>query len=463
MTHIINGTLICPHGPVSASLSFEGGVISHIGAEIPLSAGDEIIDAEGCLVFPGFIDAHTHLDMESGTVVTADDFKTGSRAALSGGTTTIVDFATQKKGGTLTEALRQWHEKAAGKSSCNYAFHMAICDWTPKVRAELHDIVRAGVTSFKMYMAYDALRVNDAELLDALLAVRDVGGVLGVHCENGDLINYLCEGLKRSGDLSPSAHPKSRPPAVEAEAVNRLLSISRLANWPVHIVHLSSKAAMDEVRRARSEGVRVFVESCPQYLLLDDSRYDLPDFEGAKYVMSPPLRSRADRAALVTALKNGELDSIATDHCSYSFKNQKTLGRDDFTMIPNGAPGIEHRPSLMYSGFVETGHISAVQMNRLLSENPARLFGMFPKKGALVTGADADFVIWNPRIRQKISAEAQYQNTDYTPYEGVEVTGRADRVILGGKTVVLESKVVLENTGRYIPRKANPDLRIGLC
>lgn len=463
MIYIENGTLICPHGPVKASLAVDGGCITAIGQGFEPLPKDERIDASGCLVFPGFIDAHTHLDMDSGVTTTADDFTTGSRAAISGGTTTIVDFATQTRGGSLQEALESWHAKADGKTSCDYGFHMAICDWNPDVRDELPVMVRAGVTSFKMYMAYDALAVDDAALLDALCAIRDVGGVLGVHCENGRLIDQLTAQLKQAGQMSPAAHPKSRPPEVEAEAVNRLLNISQLADWPVHIVHISSRAAMQEVRRARMRGQRVYVESCPQYLLLDDSRYGLPGFEGAKYVMSPPLRSQEDRDFLCMALAGDEIDTISTDHCSYRYEDQKMMGREDFSKIPNGGPGIEHRPALIYNHFIQNGAMSAVHMNRLLSENPARLFGMFPKKGAILQGADADLVIWNPNAKQVISAASQYQNTDYTPYEGMEVCGRADWVLLGGKTVVREGRVVLENTGRYLPRSTNPGLRMGIA
>ena len=409
-------------------------------------------EAAGCLVFPGFIDAHTHLDMDSGTTVTADDFASGSRAAACGGTTTLVDFATQERGGTLTDALDAWHRKAEGKCACNYAFHMAVTDWNEQTRAELPRMFERGVTSFKAYYAYDNLRLDDAQMYDLLSALRPFGGVLGVHCENGTLVNRLQRQQLDRGVTGPEGHPASRPPVVEAEAIRRLCAVAKLADSPVHIVHLSSAEGLEEVRRARASGQKVWVETCPQYLLLDESRYHLEGFEGAKYVMSPPLRSPADREALRAAVLGGEIDTISTDHCSYRFGDQKALGRDDFTNIPNGAPGIEHRPALIYTSFVASGLMTEAQMCRLLSENPAKLFGMWPRKGRLAQGADADITVWDPQARWVIRAEAQHQNVDYTPYEGFEAAGRARAVYVGGQLAAKDGEPSGASAGRYVKR-----------
>lgn len=452
MTIIQHGTLVLPDGLMQGDLAFENGVITRIAPAIEAGAGDAVCEAAGCLVFPGFIDAHTHLDMDSGTTVTADDFASGSRAAACGGTTTLVDFATQERGGTLTDALDAWHRKAEGKCACNYAFHMAVTDWNEQTRAELPRMFERGVTSFKAYYAYDNLRLDDAQMYDLLSALRPFGGVLGVHCENGTLVNRLQREQLEKGVTGPAGHPASRPPVVEAEAIRRLCAVAKLADSPVHIVHLSSAEGLEEVRRARAAGQKVWAETCPQYLLLDESLYQLEGFEGAKYVMSPPLRSPADREALRAAVLGGEIDTISTDHCSYRFSDQKALGRDDFTRIPNGAPGIEHRPALIYTSFVASGLMTAAQMCRLLSENQAKLFGMWPHKGQLAQGADADITVWDPQARWVIRAEAQHQNVDYTPYEGFEAAGRARAVYVGGQLAAKDGEPSGASAGRYVKR-----------
>ena len=452
MTIIQHGTLVLPDGLMQGDIAFENGVITRIAPAIEAGAGDAVCEAAGCLVFPGFIDAHTHLDMDSGTTVTADDFASGSRAAACGGTTTLVDFATQERGGMLRDALDAWHRKAEGKCACNYAFHMAVTDWNEQTRAELPQMFERGVTSFKAYYAYDNLRLDDAQMYDLLSALRPFGGVLGAHCENGTLVNRLQREQLEKGVTGPAGHPASRPPVVEAEAIRRLCAVAKLADSPVHIVHLSSAEGLEEVRRARASGQKVWAETCPQYLLLDESLYQLEGFEGAKYVMSPPLRSPADREALRAAVLGGEIDTISTDHCSYRFSDQKALGRDDFTRIPNGAPGIEHRPALIYTSFVASGLMTAAQMCRLLSENQAKLFGMWPHKGQLAQGADADITVWDPQARWVIRAEAQHQNVDYTPYEGFEAAGRARAVYVGGQLAAKDGEPSGASAGRYVKR-----------
>jgi len=450
MKIIKNGILVSPSKTEKGDIRIQEGKIVEIASNITPSIEDEVYNAAGCYVFPGFIDGHTHFDMFNGVINTADDFRTGTRAAVIGGTTTIVDFATQDKGQTLKEAYDIWMKKAKDKSSCNYRFHMAISDWNEDIKKEMDTMPDLGVTSFKMYMAYDALLSNDAQILACLKKIKEINGVLGVHCENGPLLNELKHELLEKGMTSPSAHPLSRPDIVEAEAINRLAYISELAEHPVNIVHLSSLAGLNEIRKARSRNQEITVETCPQYLLLDDSFYDLDNFEGAKYVLSPPLRKKADSQALIKAIVDGEIDTIATDHCSYNFKGDKELGKDNFTKIPNGGPGVEHRPQLIYTYLVDAGHIDVARMCELLSTNPAKRYGMYPEKGILQVGSDADIVIFNPNYEGIITKEKQLQNVDYTPYEGFSVKGLAQTVFVNGECAVNDGKIEKENQGTYV-------------
>ncbi|WP_312640388.1 dihydropyrimidinase [Hydrogenoanaerobacterium sp.] len=452
MSKIIKGgTIVTPKGSFAADLRIEDNKIAEIAEQLPAD-GAEVLDATGCLLFPGFIDAHTHFDMSTGTALTADNFHSGTRGAIVGGTTTIVDFATQEKGETLVQALKNWHAKADGVSSCDYAFHMAISDWNPSVRNEIDTMVAEGVTSFKLYLAYDNLRVSDGELYEILKCVRDVHGIIGVHCENGDLVNEMIAEKRAAGELTPAAHPASRPDFVEAEAVSRYLYIAEASDAPVNIVHLSTKLGFDEVLKARAKGQKVYVETCPHYLMLDESRYNLENFESAKYVCSPPLRKKEDQQCLWTALKNNDIDTVSTDHCSFNFKKQKEQGRDDFSKIPNGMPGVEHRPAVMYTYGVCENRITKEQMAAQLSENTARLFGMYPQKGAMLAGSDADIVVWDPSFKGTITAQHMQQNVDYTPYEGLAVTGRPKAVFLRGQQVVQDGEVIAEHCGAYVHR-----------
>ena len=449
---IQNGTLICPEGPVKADLRVEGDKIVEIGPGLP-AGGSRVLDAEGKLVFPGFIDTHTHLEMNKGKPnETADGWASGTLAALAGGTTTVLDFAEPERGASLASALETWHGRAEGAASCHYGFHMTIKDWHTIVRAELADMERAGITSYKIYFAYDNLRVSDGTALEVVRAVGERGGIVGCHCENGDLVAAGIEAQKAAGNLGPSAHPLSRPAAVEAEAVNRWLAIGELAGYPVNIVHLSAARSLDAVRAARARGQALYVETCPQYLLLDEGKYGLPGFEGAKFVLSPPLRGRGDVDALWAGLEAGEIDTIGTDHCSFHFKGVKELGREDFSKIPNGIPGVEHRPVLLYTAGVAAGRISAHRMMKLLSEQPAKLFGMYPQKGALAVGSDADIVIFDPDDTGRITAAAQHQAVDYTPYEGLETRGRVETVLLSGEMAVEDGRVARTGRGRFVRR-----------
>lgn len=451
-TLIRNGTLVLPTGLTRADLRMDGGKIVELSPSLPV--GDsQIIDAAGRLIFPGFIDTHTHFEMNKGLPnETADDWVSGTRAAVAGGTTCVLDFAESARGESLASALETWHGRADGRASCHYGFHMTIKDWNDDIRAELPQMTAAGVTSYKVYMAYDNLRVSDKVAYEVIGAIGAEGGVVGCHCENGDLVTEGIARQRAMGNLSPAAHPLSRPPAVEAESVNRWLAIAEMAGYPVNIVHLSTLRGLELVRAARLRGQRFYVESCPQYLLLNDSKYILTGFESGKYTLSPPLRGQENCDALWAALTAGEIDTMGTDHCSFHFNGVKTLGRDDFSKIPNGLPGVEHRPVLMYSEGVAKGRLSEVELARCLSEQPAKLFGMYPQKGLIAVGSDADLVIWNPDTRWVITAEEQVQAVDYNPYEGLAVTGKAETVLLLGEVVARDGKPVAEKHGQYVKR-----------
>lgn len=451
-TLLKNGTLVTGERTYQADLLISGKRIEKIEAEIS-AEGAHVIDVTGMLVFPGFIDAHTHFDMDNGVTVTADDFDTGTRSAVAGGTTTILDFATQARGKSLTEAVEIWHKKADGKSHCNYGFHVAITEWNSKTAAEMETMTALGITSYKVYLAYDALRLRDQDIFEVLSEAKQQGAIVGAHCENGDLVDVLIKKQLALGHFGPKAHPASRPDVVEAEAVGRFLTIAGLAKCPVNIVHMSSEMGMAAARLARQQGTTVYVETCPQYLLLEDTLYASPGFEGAKYVISPPLRKTHDREALWTAISTGEVDTVATDHCAFNYKAQKELGKSDFSKIPNGAPGVQARPSLLYTYGVKEGLLSLEAFCRLLSENPAKLYGMYPQKGCLFAGSDADIVVWNPKAKSVIDASTQLSACDYTPFEGMNTTGEAAYVFVNG--VLAAQSGIIKNTyqGEYIARK----------
>ena len=449
---IQNGTLVLPEGPVQADLRMDGGKITQIGPNLP--AGDsQVADAAGKLVFPGFIDTHTHFEMNKGLPnETADDWRTGSMAALAGGTTTVLDFAESQRGCSLASALETWHSRADGVASCHYGFHMTIKDWDPRIQAELKDMTAAGVTSYKVYMAYDNLRLSDGVIYEVLKATAAEGAVVGCHCENGDLVTKGIAEQKAAGHLGTQAHPLSRPPLVEAEAVSRYLSIAELAGAPVNIVHLSTRRGLEAVRAARARGQKLYVETCPQFLLLGLFLLGRRRGLGAKYVFSPPARSKDDQAALWEGIAAGDIDTMGTDHCSFDFHGVKELGRDDFSKIPNGLPGVEHRPALMYHFGVGQGRMTVNDLARLLAEQPAKLFGMWPQKGCLAVGSDADVVIFDPARTWTITAQEQVQAVDYTPYEGMALTGKPEAVFLSGALAARDGKVVLEGQGQFVRR-----------
>ena len=447
-TLIQNGTVVRGAGAEQTDILIENGFIKQIAPGIS-GAAEEVVDARGKLVFAGFIDTHTHFDLDLGITVTADNFITGSRAAILGGTTTVLDFATQDRGMTMQDAFDLWMKKAQG-SSCNYGFHMAISEWNGEHAADVEQMVAQGVTSFKMYMVYDAMRLNDGEIYAALKHMAALGCIAGVHCENYDILNERIHELNSVGMRSPLGHPLSRPNAVEAEAVARLMRIGQLANAPVWVVHLSTREGLEEARRARQRGQEVYLETCPQYLVLDDASYAEPDAE--KYIMSPPLRKPADEDALLGAMGSGEIDVIGTDHCSFMM-SQKALGGGEFSKTPNGGAGVQNRAQLVYTYAVKTGRITLPQMASLLSENAAKLFGMYPNRGVLAEGAEADITIYNPEGVSTISYRTNAHHCDNSPYEGMKVYGSISDVLLGGRHVVKEGRLVQEGKGRFVFRK----------
>lgn len=448
------GTLVNAVDSFQADIRMEGEKILALGKGIE-KAEDQIIPVDGCYLIPGAIDPHTHFDMPAGAIMTADDFLSGTAAAAVGGTTTIIDHITQEKGESLFTAFDKWQQKADGKSYIDYGFHMGITDYHQEIPSEMEQLVKdKGVTSFKLYTAYKHLRVNDGEVFQALKQSKKVGALVCFHCENGDVIDVLIEELKKAGCTGPGCHPLTRPAPTEQEAAFRIITLAEMAGAPAYIVHLSTAVALREVIRAKGRGVEIYGETCPQYLLLDDHYYEAEGFEGAKYVMSPPLRKRSDQAALWLGLQTGALDTVATDHCSFNYQGQKEIGRNDFSKIPGGIPGVEHRPGLLYTYGVETGKITLSQWVALISTNAAKIFGLYPEKGTLAAGSDADIVVWDPRLSYTISAANHKHRVDYTPFEGWRQQGKAKHVFIRGEQVVKDGELSLETPrGRYLFRK----------
>ncbi|MDO4493551.1 MAG: dihydropyrimidinase [Clostridia bacterium] len=449
---IQNGTVVTDGKQFAADVLTENDKILKVAPAIA-EAADKVIDATGMYVLPGFIDTHTHFDLDLGTTITADNFPTGTRAAVKGGTTTVLDFATQDKGMTMQDAYDLWQKKAEG-SSCNYGFHMAVSEWNAERIAEIDNMIRQGVTSFKMYMVYDAMKVNDGEIYDALKRTAAKDCLIGVHCENYDILQQRIRELKAEGRFAPEAHPVSRPNEVEAEAVARLMRTAELAGAPAWVVHLSTKEGLEEAERARARGQEVYLETCPQYIALNDSRYTEPD--AAKFVMSPPLRKDADREAVMGGLADGKIDFIGTDHCSFTME-QKAMGKDDFTKIPNGGAGAENRGELVYTYMVKSGKATIEQMADMLSTNAAKIFGMYPQKGTVSAGSDADLVVFDPNAERTISWKTNLHNCDNSPYEGLTSAGRARDVLVNGVPAVENFELVKEGAGRFVFR--GPSMR----
>lgn len=444
---IKNAFLVFENRVEKGDLLTDGRHIAQAGGTIDASA-DKIIDAEGCYVFPGFIDTHTHFDLEVGSTVTADDFVTGTKAAVVGGTTTVLDFATQERGMTMMDAYRKWQNKAKN-SSCNYGFHMAVSEWNQDRIAEIPLMIENGVTSFKMYMVYDNMRLSDGVIYEAIQRLAKEDCIIGIHCENDDIIKARVRELKAAGKIASRYHAVSRPNIVEADGVGRLMDAAYLAGGPAWVVHLSTKEGLAIARRARERGQEVYLESCPQYLVLEESMYDAPD--GAKFVMSPPLRSIEDQEALLSAMGVGDIDWIGTDHCSFTMA-QKAAGKDDFSKTPNGGAGVQNRAEIVYTRAVKGGYIDMLAMGQLLSTRAAKLFGMYPRKGTLQVGSDADIVIFDPDAPHTIHTATNLHNCDNSPYEGYEAAGRTRDVLLNGTLVVEDSQLVEMGKGEYVHR-----------
>lgn len=461
-TLIKNGRVITAVDDYHGDILIDGETISMIGKELTMEA-DKIIDAKGKLVIPGGVDAHTHMDMPFGGTTSADDFRTGTLAAAHGGTTTIVDFAIQQKNQSILEALDIWHQKAADKTAIDYSFHMIVTDLPHERTGELKQLINnEGVTSFKLFMAYPGvLLVDDATIYRAMSLASDHGAMVCMHAENGIVINEIIDQALKAGKTAPKYHALTRPTKAESEGVNRAIALAEMADSPVYIVHLSCYDALKKVQEARDLGVPAFAETCPQYLFLDYSYYEKEGFEGAKYVMTPALREKWNQDELWTGLRMNDLQVVSTDHCPFCFKDQKQLGKDDFSKIPNGGPGVENRMSLIYNGGVVQNRITVNRFVEITSTNPAKLFGLFPKKGTIAVGSDADIVIFDPDKKVTISAKTHHMNVDYSCYEGFEVQGVAETVLSRGKVVIENGKYTGKaGDGRYIKR-STIDVRQG--
>jgi dihydropyrimidinase len=443
-TLIRRGTIVTATDLYKGDVLVEDEKISTIGTSLDIPA-DRVIDATDRYVIPGGLDAHTHLDMPFGGTTSADDFESGTIAAAFGGTTSIVDFAIQYRGQTLHHAWETWLKKAEGRAAIDYGFHMIATEVNDQIELEMDALVRQGITSFKLFMAYPGVfMLDDASIFRAMLRTGQNGGTICMHAENGGVIDVLVQRALAEGKRAPKYHALTRPARAEGEATHRAIALAEIADVPVYIVHLSAAEALEMVTEARDRGLPAFAETCPQYLFLSYDNYEEPGFEGAKYVMSPPLRDKSTQDRLWRGLAFDDLQAISTDHCPFCMKEQKVLGAGDFSKIPNGAPGIETRMSLVYDGGVRTGRISINRFVELTSTSPARIFGLFPRKGTIAPGSDADIVVFDPEKTVTLSASTHHMKVDYNPYEGRQVTGVPE-------TVLSRGRVIIEN-GRFVGR-----------
>jgi dihydropyrimidinase len=439
---ISGGTVVTSTGTVDADVLVDGEKIVGLferGGEIPARvsrSADRVIDASGRYVLPGGIDAHTHMEMPFGGTHSVDTFETGTRAAAWGGTTTIIDFAVQAKGTSLLSTLDKWHAKADGNCVVDYGFHMIVSDVNDSTLKEMEACIANGVNSFKMFMAYPGVfYATDGEILLAMQQAQRTGGLVMMHAENGIAIDQLVAQALADGRTAPVEHGLTRPPELEGEATSRAIALAKVTGAPLYIVHLSASQALAAVAAARDTGQNVFAETCPQYLYLSIDDLAKPDFEGSKYVASPPLRPKEHQASLWQGLRTNDLSVVSTDHCPFCFKDQKELGRDDFSKIPNGIPGVEHRMDLLHQG-VAAGELSLSRWVEVASTTPARMFGLYPRKGAILPGSDADIVVYDPTATQVLSVETHHMNVDYSAYEGMRITGRVETVLSRGSLVI---------------------------
>jgi dihydropyrimidinase len=451
---IKNGTIVTATDTYLADVCIENGVVSQIGINLS-TQGAEVIDAKGRYLFPGGIDPHTHLEMPFGGTVTKDDFETGTIAAAFGGTTTVIDFCLTSKGKTLKSAIDTWHAKSKDKAVIDYGFHLQIVETNEDVLNELPQVVEEeGITSFKVFMAYkNVLQADDETLFRTLVAGKELGALVMVHAENGDVIDYLVKKAVAEGNTDPIYHALTRPPEAEGEATGRAATLTGLAGSQLYVVHVSCEEAARKIAEARRKGIDIWGETCPQYLVLDISYLEKPNFEGAKFVWSPPLREKWNQEALWNALKSGQLQTIGSDQCSFDFVGQKDLGKGNFSLIPNGGPIIEDRVSILFSEGVKKGRISLNQFVDITSTKAAKLFGLFPKKGTIAVGADADIVIFDPTVERVISADIHHMAVDYNPFEGMKVTGEPVSVLSRGEFVIRDKKFVGKaGNGNYLKR-----------
>lgn len=456
-TLIRGGLVVTAAEEIHADVLIEDGRVAALAASGTAAAGawtaEHVIDATGKYVIPGGVDAHTHMEFPFGGTFSADSFETGTRAAAWGGTTTIVDFAVQTVGHSLREGLDAYHAKADGKCAIDYAFHMIVSDVNERTLKELDLLVEEGVTSFKLFMAYPGVFYSDdGQILRAMQRASANGGLIMMHAENGIAIDVLVEQALARGETDPRYHGEVRRALLEAEATHRAIQLARVADAPLYVVHVSAEEAVAELAAARDKGLNVFGETCPQYLFLSTDNLAEPDFEGAKYVCSTPLRPREHQAALWRGLRTNDLQVVSTDHCPFCFTGQKELGRGDFSKIPNGLPGVENRMDLLHQAVVD-GHISRRRWIEIACAAPARMFGLYPKKGTIAPGADADIVIYDPHAEQVMSAETHHMNVDYSAYEGKRVTGQVETVLSRGE-VVIDARTYTGRAGHglYTPR-----------
>ncbi|WP_409174159.1 dihydropyrimidinase [Brevibacillus fortis] len=451
---IRNGTVVTASDTYQADILIEGEKVVAIGSNLD-GKDAEVIDATGYYVFPGGIDPHTHLDMPFGGTVTSDNFYTGTKAAAFGGTTSIIDFCLTNKGEPLHSSISTWHEKARGKAVIDYGFHLMVSDANDQVLEELGAVVRnEGITSLKVFMAYkNVLMADDETLFKTLVRAKELGALVQVHAENGDVLDYLIKQAIAKGQTDPVYHAYTRPPEAEGEATGRAIALTALADAQLYVVHVSCAEAVRRIAEAREKGWNVYGETCPQYLVLDITDLQKQGFEGAKYVWSPPLREKWNQDVLWSALKNGILQTVGSDHCSFNFSGQKELGLGDFTKIPNGGPIIEDRMRLLFSEGVTKNKISLNQFVDMTSTKVAKLFGMFPQKGTIAVGSDADIVLFDPTVKRTISVETHHMNVDYNPFEGMVVNGDIISVISRGSFVIRDQQFVGQaGAGRFVKR-----------
>jgi dihydropyrimidinase len=451
---IENGEIITADSRYVADVWCEGETITRIDRDIAAPAGATVIDAKGKFVFPGFIDPHVHIYLPFMGTYSKDTYETGSKAALVGGTTTLIEMCCPSRQMSAKEGFDTWMSKAVGKSACDFSFHMGVTKFDATTEAELRAIVANGIASFKIFLAYKgAFGIDDTELYRTLKLAKELGVVVTAHCENETLVAERCKELLAAGRMGTGEHHESRPPAVEAEGVHHLMTFAELTGASVYIVHLSCKEALDEAIAARRRGVRVGVETLIQYLTLDKTYAERPGFEGAKFVMSPPLRDASNQSVLWNGLRDGLIQTVATDHAPFDFRDQKPMGKDDFTKIPNGIPALEERVNLLYTHGVRTGRIDVHTFVNVLSTAVAKQFDLFPRKGAIQPGADADLVVFDPDYRGTISAKTQHMNVDYSAFEGWAVEGRASVVTVRGEVAARDGKFTgTIGRGRFLKR-----------